>query len=212
MAPVSLGQPSNEPTVIVVRERPKAAWFFAAVALGALGAIGGSRLLGPHAATAPALAATAPVLAATAPVLAAAAPVLAAAAAEVPAAPPVASSSSSESRDLPPVVMRFGDDQGVAINAMPAAPSVSGSASSARPSPSPGAARPATRSAARPATPSTRLGPALPDGSFGLGGSETPAATKSAAPAPPAPAAPTPRRGLTPAQELAEAQLKASMR
>jgi hypothetical protein len=59
------------------------------------------------------------------------------------------------------------------------------------------------------------MGPALPDGSFGLG-RET---TTAAAPSPPAsltatPPAPEPprKRVLTPEQQLADAQLKASMK
>jgi hypothetical protein len=63
------------------------------------------------------------------------------------------------------------------------------------------------------------MGPALPDGSFGLGRSDTAASSSVAAPAPPLTAsafasAPEPprKRALTPEQQLAAAQLKASMK
>jgi hypothetical protein len=60
------------------------------------------------------------------------------------------------------------------------------------------------------------MGPALPDGSFGLGrGDTTIAAAPSSPPSltstPPAPEPPR-KRVLTPEQQLAEAQLKASMK
>lgn len=216
VAPVSVSQRPNEPTVIVLRERPKAAWILAAAAIGALGAIVGTRLLGHAEERAlPAVAAAAPLAAPPSTALVIPAATAAAALAPATAAAPSSTAAAVVSAVVAPShapsanVMRFADDQGVAIKA-PAA------AAPAAP------VAPAARPAARPARPSTRLGPALPDGSFGLGRSDGAAGagastTTAAAPSPPpapAPAAPEParRRALTPEQQLAEAQLKASMK
>ena len=206
-----------EHTLIVVRERPRAAWIFAAAALGALGAIAATRFLaagdattagderGQNAVTT--LSAASPAVGAPAlpPAVVVAPPPAPAPAPALPARPG-------------PAVMSFADDQGVAIRAH-APPAPRAPASPAAPAPR----------APRPATPSRQgLGPALPDGSLSLGSSSSPstparvsspaaAAPAVAAPAPPpaAPVAPEPPRKprvLTPEQQLAEAQLKASMK
>jgi hypothetical protein len=52
----------------------------------------------------------------------------------------------------------------------------------------------------------------LPDGSFGLGRAETTPATPPPSLTAPAPAPEPRKRALTPEQQLAEAQLKASMK
>lgn len=222
VAPVSMSgstQGTPEPTVILVRERPRSIWIVAAAAVGALGAIAAMRfapavnverapVAEPHAAAQPP-SVPAPVLplpstAVVVPVASSAPP--AAVAPVALAAAPVAPAASAGS----PAVMRFAEDQGATIKAPVAAPR--------RPA---AAASPAAAPAARPASPSPRvpsMGPALPDGSFGLGRSDT--TTAAAAPAPPLTAsapvviAPEPprKRALTPEQQLAEAQLKASMR
>jgi hypothetical protein len=56
------------------------------------------------------------------------------------------------------------------------------------------------------------MGPALPDGSFGLGRAETTPAPPPLSLTAPAPAPEPRKRALTPEQQLAEAQLKASMK
>lgn len=223
VAPVSLSQRPNEPTVIVVRERPKAAWIVAAAALGALGALTATRLLGPPALEAPVAAAAQAPLApppSTVVVVPAASSPPAGALGTSPTAPHVSGPALAD--HTTPAVMRFGDDQGVAIGAVKAA----APALAASPAPAPRAPTAARQASPRPAAPRVqppRLGPALPDGSFGLGRTESAPAPHAAAPvvapAPPAPAAPAPpaaepgrKRALTPEQQLAEAQLKASMK
>ena len=172
VAPVSSeATPSQPPpTVIVVRERPRAVWVIGAAAIGAVFAVLASRLVmtahGPEARPA---AASPPTLSAAPPVLAVAPAVVVA---PLPAAPPSSSAS----------ILRFGDDQGVAFRA------------------------PRPRASA--------VGPALPDGSLSLGATPT-TPTRTSSPAAAAPAAAPPEkkpRVLTPEQQLAEAQLKASMR
>jgi hypothetical protein len=179
-----------EPTVIVVRERPKAGWVIGAGVIGALFALGATRLF------------------ATSPPDTAAATTVVAAAAAPPAAAPLPPSSvlvtPAPAAAQPAAVMRFNDDQGVAITAAPRAPAATTAVVAAKPAPP----RPAPRASA--------VGPALPDGTFGLGRNESAApmtpAVHAAAPSPaPAETAKKPR-ALTPEQELAEAQLKASMR
>lgn len=191
VAPVSIsrepGAP-HEPTVIVLRERPKLAWIVAAASLGALAAIAVTRLL---AAPAPAASVNADE---HAPSVNAAAATTAppSAAVVLPVATPVASAApvASVAPSASVAVVRFGEDQGVAIPRRPVAP--------------PGAARPAPRTPKQ-----APLGPALPDGSFGLGHVDTlPSLTPAPVAAPPEPAK---KRVLTPEQQLAEAQLKASM-
>jgi hypothetical protein len=175
LPPVSLGN-TPEPTVIVVRERPKAGWIIAAAMIGAVCAVFGTRLVGSasveeHAganASAPPPAVTSVTTIATALV-----------------APPPSSAK-------PPSIVRFDDDQGVAIPALQSSTSASAAAKTARPTPRPthAPASAASQAAPPPATPT---------------------------PPPPAPAAPAAveapkKKVLTPEQQLAEAQLKASMK
>jgi hypothetical protein len=215
VAPVSMSalppaQAAAEPTVILVRERPRSIWILAAAAVGALGAIAAMRFAPlsvsgepatsavPHAATQPA-----PVLAppSTAVVL----PVAAVATVPAPASAPAPA----------PTVMHFSEAEGVAIKApVPMAPAP---AAPRKPSTA-GTTNPAAAPATRPSPPrAPSMGPALPDGSFGLGRSESTTASAPPSPPPsltaPAPAPEPPRkRALTPEQQLAEAQLKASMK
>ncbi|MDB4945173.1 MAG: hypothetical protein JWP97_4707 [Labilithrix sp.] len=152
--PVALAPAAPERTIIVVRERPRAAWFVAAALLGAAGALGGVRLVMSHAAPVP------PAVTAPAPSTGVA-PAASAAAIVTPPSPALAPQASLAGAPLPApaadggpasgaAVIRFGDDDGVAIT-VPASP-------------------------------------------------------------PAAPPEPPRRRALTPEQQLAEAQLKASMK
>jgi hypothetical protein len=195
VAPVSMSQAerAREPTVILVREPPRAAWIVAAAAFGAAIAIGAMRFTSAPAAD-PAGAAPPPQAPVALPPTAVVAPVAVPAHVAAIAPPP----------SLPaPAVVRFSDDQGVAIKApapQPVARKGVPSAPSVRPA---GNAPPAPRASS--------MGPALPDGSFGLGRAET----SSPPPAPPSLTAPAPeprKRVLTAEQQLAEAQLKASMK
>jgi hypothetical protein len=215
VAPVSMPMTQrHEPTVIVVRERPRAAWIIAAAAMGALGALGAMRFVAPPAAAALEVRSTAVAAPQAAPTTEASviAPVVAPSTTDrVAAVAPVASVASSTA-GLPPAIVHFGDDDGVAFKS-PARRSSSPAAPSAPAAPVAPPVAPGIRSTG-PRAPS--MGPALPDGSFGLGRSDT--ATTASAP-PPAPAltasvAPeAPRkRALTPEQQLAAAQLKASMK
>ena len=160
--PVSLSS-GPEPTIVVVRERPRAAWFIGAGLLGAACALvavrfvtsgRASALSGDHAP--PAVAAVSPVET-PAPSVAPVAPV----------AEPVVSTVGSGTASGPAVVVHFAADQGVAIVASPVSPSP------VSPAPAP---RPAPRAAPTPES----------------------AAKKRAL--------------LTTEQQLADAQLKASMR
>jgi hypothetical protein len=199
VAPVALTA-MPEPTVIVVRQPPRTAWIVASAVVGAACALGAMRLLpsGPSASHA---SEPAPVVASPAPP-----PVL---------APAVTATHASAAA---PAVVKFAEGQGVAIVApaiAPAAPPAAApthaaahaTVASKTPSPAPVAAKPAAKTAS--------LGPKLPDGSMALGGAQpepakaAPAQTAQPAPAPP----PSPaKRRLSPEQELAEAQLKASMK
>lgn len=237
VAPVSMpsvAPVAQEPTVILVRERPRSIWILGAAAVGALVAVAAMRFVPvslerpavePSAAAAqPQAASTAlPSTAVTAPVAASAAapislplvvplPAAASAALTAPAvaAAPSSSPPSSSPPSSPGAVMHFAEDQGVAIS-VPAAPAAAPRKTITQPAASP-APRPAAVAPAR----APSMGAALPDGSFGLGRSDT---TTAAAPPPPTPAAPPPeppppprKRVLTPEQQLAEAQLKASMK
>lgn len=211
-------RPPHEPTVIVVRERPRTAWFVGSAVVGAACAVVAMRLLAvaPFASEPP----PAPAVHAT-EVAQQAPPVVT----PLPAAAPLASAA-------PVTVVKFDDTQGVAIDvAPPASASPSPIAAAALPAavaaapkapapvvkaPPPPAPKPVVAAAPAP-KPTAATSSRLPDGSYGLGGSDNVPAT-APAPAPsPAPAAPpaggTPKkRALTPEQELAEAQLKASMR
>ena len=227
VAPVSMPMSQrHEPTVIVVRERPRAAWMFAAAAMGALGALGATRFLATPPAAAlesRAVAVSAPQAAPVLPALPA--PVLPALAvtappASVPPAPPASALAaappavvSSGVSGLPPAIVHFGDDDGVAFKSpAPRRPSVAVSPA-ALPSAPPAPPAPSVRSTG-PRAPS--MGPALPDGSFGLGRSDTATTATAPPPAPAltasAPAEPPRKRALTPEQQLAAAQLKASMK
>ncbi len=217
VAPVSSGA-RHEPTVIVVREKPRTAWFVGSAVVGAACAVLAMRLL-----------AVAP----SGPKAASAAPRVEAPAAIVTPEPDAVSQAAA----APPVaVVKFDEKEGVAITL--SAPSASAAppplpATHVPHAPVPATASPAKAPAppppppAAPSKPPTPAGTAyaaakpsspagtsrLPDGSLGLGGSDivTPSAPVTAAPAAPPPAAGK-KRALTPEQELAEAQLKASMR
>lgn len=193
-----------EPTVILVRERPRAIWILAAAVCGAFGALAATRLL-----PAPPPEAPAPVVAAAPPAapLPLPSPVVVAPVAAPAPSPPVAPAPAAGN------VMRFGDDQGVAIKAItpitPPAP---------QPARKPAPAGTSGASTSRPVAPrAPSMGPALPDGSFGLSRSESASAAATPPPSLTASAvtpSPEPRRAraLTPEQQLAEAQLKASMK
>ena len=213
VAPVSMSaSPSRspEPTVILVRERPRSIWIVAAAAFGALGALAAMRLApaaGEHSTGAATQAASQPAPALALPSTAVVGPsAVVLPVASAPAVSVVAPAAPA------PEVMHFADDQGVAFKA-PAPPPAPAPRKPSSGIPGPAGA-PAARPAQTPRAPS--LGPALPDGSFGLGRSETstapalspsPALTVSAAPP-----EPMRKRALTPEQQLADAQLKASMK
>ena len=183
----SRAERTPEATVIVVRERPKAGWVMSAALIGAVCALGATRLLGS--AASPTESAPTTLAAPAAPPAApAAAPVVVA-----PAPPPALSAA----------VIRFGDDQGVAIKALPrfAAPPAAAPAPQVASSPgSPGS--PGSPVTARPVAPVMAR----------------PVAPVMARPVAPvmapvmAPSDSAKKRPLTPEQQLAEAQLKASMR
>lgn len=234
VAPVSFSERPNEPTVIVVRERPRAAWIVAAAAMGALGSIAVTRILaGPGDDRAPAaLVATQAPLAAP-PSTVVVPPAVVATATSTPAiatggtaatqaaatpGPVAAASTLAPGAGAPTssaAVVHFGDDQGVAIKAPAPQPR----------RPAPASASSGAAPASKPAQPARApIGPALPDGSFGLGRADNappPAAPSLTQNAPGVPSAPivasaspeaARRRALTPEQQLAEAQLKASMK
>jgi len=210
VAPENVSERTPSPTVIVVRERPKAVWVVGAAAVGAALAVLASRLVMSRDASwgHPA----AGTVTTTAPVLpSAGSPALVVAPAPVAAS---AKPSASES----PTVMRFGDDEGVAFKAVRPPASLPGSASTLAAPATVAAAAPVAVSTAVPDSRASAVGPALPDGSLSLGGTPTtptPTPTRTSppsAPAPPAPEQAKKPRPLTPEQQLAEAQLKASMR
>jgi hypothetical protein len=208
VAPVALSNASNEPTVIVVKQRPKSAFVLASAAIGALAAIVAMRLTGvdaqPTAAPAPAAAAltatalapspAAPAVASAASAAAAAAPT---AAAEAPTAAAEAPAAAAE-----PTVVTFKDDQGVAIK-------VPASTSASAPS---HAAAPVAKPHARPKAPSAGPPPLLPDTPAGRPAGVH-AKVADVAPAPPAKTeAPARRRPLSAAERLAEEQLRAALK
>lgn len=209
VAPVSAasGARVHEPTVIVLREKPKTAWYVGSAVVGAACALLAMRLV----ATSTAAPRPPPT------------DVAASVSHEAPAATVVTPAAPPASAAPPVTVIRFDDTQGVAITVPPAAPpAVPPSAHPAAHAPPPAAphAPPPAAALANPATPPkppvARATPIsstkLPDGSFTLGGSETVTAPRPAAPPPPATHTPAKKGPLTPEQELAEAQLKASMR
>lgn len=198
-APVSVSKLSEATQVVVVREPPKAYWVAVAAVIGAAAAIGGMRLTSSSTPSTP--------------------PSSPAARIEVPVVAPVAITKDvvapppeKPAEKSPSTVVRFGDGQGVAI--APTAKASSHPPKSAEPS----------RSATKAAASSKSAGPAsavrppkLPDGSYGLARSDatpaSPPAKEAPAPAAPPPATPEKKaRNLTPEQQLAEAQLKASMK
>lgn len=196
IAPVAMNSTPGpvEPTVILVRQPPKAAWVVAAAFLGAACALLGMRVLTQKADGPQTIVLTAPPPPATQ--------------AQAPAAQPVAPPP-------PPATVRFNDEQGVAVIAAPT------TTVSAAPAPKPvvttASIKTSTPSASKPAS----LGPKLPDGSMAL--TKAPVAPAPQAPPPVVKAAPeksepaaapppSQKRKLTPEQELAEAQLKASMK
>ena len=204
-APVSMTKLSDATQVVVVREPPKAYWVAVAAVIGAAAAIGGMRLTAssPPAATP----ASTPAVHAAAPQ----SPVVAPIAKDVVAPP---------AEKAPSAVVRFGEGQGVAIAAAPPAKSAS-HAPKAEPAKAAIAAttKPAVSSAPKSAGPASAVPrpPKLPDGSYGLARSDATALSPPAkeAPAPAAPPPPAPEKkakNLTPEQQLAEAQLKASMK
>ncbi len=233
------GAQRAEPTIIVVRERPRVAWIFAAAAIGALASFGATRLMStssaPLASTAPPSTEVAPAAAgaAVAPIAPiAAGPSTAVVAPQAPQAPtaptaptapaappapalqspPALATHAAATSTPPPAIVHFGDDEGVAIKAPAASLPARRPASSAAGAP---AAPAATTRSSAPRVPS--MGPALPDGSFGLGRSDTSTTSSASAPPPALTAsavasADARKRALTPEQQLAAAQLKASMK
>ena len=213
----SVAPVTAEPTVIVVRGRPRAAWVLGAAAMGAVLAIAAGRLLTTSPPAAPPLVAVA-----VAPTTLSETTLPSTAVTAPPSglAPAVALPPMPLATPKPPAVVTFGDDQGVAIKAAPrvAAPTPHAAAVVvAPPHAAAVAVAPPRASASAPsaATAAKSTSGALPDGSLALGGSASPVAARPAAPpasaAPPAPEPPK-KKALTPEQQLAEAQLKASMR
>ncbi|MBX3222241.1 MAG: hypothetical protein KF795_17110 [Labilithrix sp.] len=224
VAPVAVS--NAEPTVIVVRDRPRTAWVVAAAAIGALAAVTVMRFGAPRVAPEVTPPSPAAAVVVDAPITAPASPATALQAVASPASPasvsqavasqavasPASPASASPRHAADPAVVRFGDDDGVSIKVAPGA--------SATPPTAPAAAQAAPRSAPKPARPSRPLNPKvspptlLPDGSLGLANnSRAPAPTVAPAATPlPVPPPPPRRRALTPEQELAEAQLRAATR
>jgi hypothetical protein len=211
MAPVSFASSPAprmaDPTVIVVRGRPRAAWIVAAAAAGALLALGAMRLAMPSGSDRAAAQAQAPLAAMPLPgPTTAPAPAVVVAAPRLAVTPPPAASASA-------AIVSFGEDEGVAIHATLRKPAAAPAAPASTATTSPASHTTAPR------PPS--VGPALPDGSYGLAGLDTSTASTSPAPAPLVPFAstapattnsPPRKRALSPEQQLAEAQLKASMK
>jgi len=201
VAPVAVA--SAEPTVIVVRDRPRTAWVIAAAAIGALAAVSAMRFASPREATAAAPVMTTPTT-------------------------PGAGNAPPAPAPSPGAVVQFGEEDGVSIHVplpVSSAPSssehpVASASASAAPS---HVARPATQSSrerspvarpSRPLNPKVSAPTPLPDGSLGLASTGTATVTTPApALAPlPVPQPPARKRALTPEQELAEAQLRAATR
>ena len=175
-----------EPTVILVRERPRAGWMAGAAIVGAAAAIIVTRLL------------TAPASVPAAPVAALPAPPPPSTQVVVPATPAPAPSPEPQATAAAPAValtVKFSEDDAVAIPAPSAAPAASHAVVAPKPKPK--------------AAPKPAVGPMLPDGSLSLGPAQ-PAATTPAAPVAPPPGPLAPVRKFTPEQELAAAQLKAA--
>jgi len=193
IAPVSMGQADLAPqTVVIVRERPKARWVIGSAALGAVAALLAARFAGgvggsDEATPAPAQVATTTI--ATAVVAAGTAP-----------APSVSVR-----------VVRFDESEGVEIPrpVPPATPAATLSLA-------PAAAAPVTSPASTPVSAAPVSATVSHASSSPSPASASPASASHhprVAPPSPSPVAPPPaRRPLTPEQELAEAQLRASMR
>ncbi len=216
VAPVAMSA-TPEPTVIVVRQPPRTAWIVASAVIGAAFALGAMHLLPRASDPAPA---QAPAVASPAPPPPAASPL----ATSATAAAPAQVSTHAVAPAPPAATVKFAEEQGVAIVASAAAPApqatqpmqptrAAHAAAPAKTAPASAAPAPV---AAKPASKASSLGPKLPDGSVALGARVDPApAAQPAPPAPapaPAPAQPSTKKKLSPEQELAEAQLKASMR
>jgi hypothetical protein len=134
----------NEPTVILLRERPRGAWVFGSAAIGALCAVTAMHFLGQWA-TPPAPPPPTVVTMAAAPPATAITPPVAVEATPAPAAEPKQEAKPIPTVKLTPPVVRFNDDQGVSIAkpkakpvAAPAkAPLVPDSATAAKVDPAP---------------------------------------------------------------------------
>jgi hypothetical protein len=172
-----------EPTIIVVRERPRIAWMLGSAGVGALAAAMVMRLfVGRSAAPAPSKAGGAEMAAPQSSSGVDAAPT----GESSPAAPPLLPRPSGTT-----AVVRFAEDQGVAICAPSAAPSPA-AAPATQPHAIAAPPHPPPRAAARPGPPLMSL--------------------QASSPSAVAPEAPAKKRPLTPDEDLAEAQLKASMK
>lgn len=239
-----------EPTVIVLRERPKVGWIVASAAIGALCALAAAKLVtsshddGPAAAAQTTSTTTIATAVMNGPAPAAPLPPVATTNAITPN--PMLANPAPITAPAPATtgaVVRFADEQGVAIAAPKPTTAVAGPA--AKPAIAPAPAAPKTVVPAKTTKPVKS--PMLPDGSFPLGHGETKSAA-APAPAPPPPVTNTPsqaekaaqaalattilpsgtsgnavvpaaeppppprRRALTPEQQIADAQLKASMK
>lgn len=186
IAPVAMSSAPGpvEPTLILLRQPPKAAWVAAAAFLGAACALLGMHLLTRSVDPPQTVVVT---------------------------APPPPTQATLAAPAPPPATVRFNDDQGMAVIAAPPA-TVSAAPAATAPKPV------VTTAAVKPAAKAASLGPKLPDGSMALttkAPSSPPPAAQPAPqpqPAPAAPAAAAQKKQLTPEQQLAEAQLRASMR
>jgi hypothetical protein len=167
VAPVSLPAHTNEPTVILLRERPRMTWIVGAAAVGALVALVATRLFS----SADAAMTTA-----------------------VPAPPPPPGTVvvAPLAPTTPATVLRFDDNDGIAIPAVPA------------PAPQPVVTAAAVSSPKAPVPPKPVVAAAPPPPA-----PKTTTTNTTARPLTPDPPA---KKPLTPEQQLAEAQLKASMK
>lgn len=184
IAPVAMNSTPGhvEPTVILVRQPPKTAWIVAAAFLGAACALLSMRLLMR--------------------------PVDPPQTIVVTSAPPPSNPTPAPAAPPAPATVRFNDDQGVAVIAAPT------TTVSSAPAPKP-VVTAVVATPPKPAAKPASLGPKLPDGSMALTKAPEKPAPAAAPPpaAPPEPAAPAgKKKPLTPEQQLAEAQLKASMK
>lgn len=203
VAPVALSLPREaSPTVVVPAAAPSRFWLAGVSAvLGAAAAFAAVRFVPSAPSSMPVVAAT--VAAAPPPAQPVQAPKVARTATSMPAPAPVAVLKFDESEAVDITVPAPVSSAGGGAEAASVAPVVVPVAHAAKPRRAP--RRPAT-------TAEPTLGGRLETPAAPVTTSATPSATVAAA-VPPAPApAPTARKRLTPEQELAEAQLKASMR